>query len=87
MKLGVRTVEEVLERFVLTPAQKKVLAWANSTQKEVLEQVGQQRANVGSSTLASRLVAACASCVRKPLLCAEPIAVGSILGFPRWFPL
>ena len=39
VKLGVRTAEEVLERFVLTPDQKVVLERSNTCQKEVLEQL------------------------------------------------
>ena len=52
LKTAVRTVLWLLEQLCANTWLREVLAWANSTQKEVLEQVGQQRANVGSSTLA-----------------------------------
>ena len=46
VKLGVRTAEEVLERFVLTPDQKEVLERSNTQLKGVLGQVFKHRSNV-----------------------------------------
>ena len=51
VKLGIRTAEVVLERFVLTPGQKVVLERSNTCQKVVLEQVFQQCSNVRTETL------------------------------------
>ena len=54
VKLGVRTAEEVLERFVLTPDQKVVLERSNTCQNVVFEQVFQQCSTVGTEALRHR---------------------------------
>ena len=54
VKLGVRTAEEVIERFVPSPGQNVVLERSITWLKEVLEHLFHQRSNGGTEALGPR---------------------------------